>query len=147
MRNKRLREQNLAATRVIQSANQNQDNTIIISSQPQPQPMMMEPQPMIMQPQPMMMPPEPMPLQPHYNPGYASMYPGQPVQATYYDPNMRAAGSDDNSKIAPPKKFSLEEAMEYIQKDEYLEITPNAIRMRKIYLDENTRLRMAKKEA
>ena len=61
--------------------------------------------------------------------------------------NMRAAGSDDNSKIAPPKKFSLEEAMEYIQKDEYLEITPNAIRMRKIYLDENTRLRMAKKEA
>ncbi len=60
--------------------------------------------------------------------------------------NMRAAGSDDNSKIAPPKKFSLEEAMEYIQKDEYLEITPKHIRMRKIYLDENTRMRMAKKE-
>lgn len=60
--------------------------------------------------------------------------------------NMRAAGSDDNSKIAPPKKFSLEEAMEYIQKDEYLEITPKNIRMRKIYLDENTRMRMAKKE-
>lgn len=60
--------------------------------------------------------------------------------------NMRAAGSDDNSKIAPPKKFSLEEAMEYIQKDEYLEITPKSIRMRKIYLDENTRMRMAKKE-
>ena len=61
--------------------------------------------------------------------------------------NMRAAGSDDNSKIAPPKRFSLEEAMEYIQKDEYLEITPKNIRMRKIYLDENTRNRMAKTEA
>lgn len=60
--------------------------------------------------------------------------------------NMRAAGSDDNSKIAPPKKFSLEEAMEYIQKDEYLEITPQNIRMRKIWLDENTRLKMAKSE-
>ncbi|KYG73926.1 MULTISPECIES: translational GTPase TypA [Roseivirga] len=58
--------------------------------------------------------------------------------------NMRAAGSDDNSKIAPPRRFSLEEAMEYIQKDEYLEITPKVIRMRKIYLDENTRLKMAK---
>jgi len=58
--------------------------------------------------------------------------------------NMRASGSDDNSKIAPPKRFSLEEAMEYIQKDEYLEITPESMRMRKIYLDENTRLKMAK---
>jgi len=58
--------------------------------------------------------------------------------------NMRAAGSDDNSKIAPPRKFSLEEAMEYIQKDEYLEVTPENVRMRKIYLDENTRLKMAK---
>ncbi len=47
---------------------------------------------------------------------------------------MRAAGSDDNAKIAPPRKFSLEEALEYIQKDEYLEITPQAIRMRKIFL-------------
>ena len=60
--------------------------------------------------------------------------------------NMRAAGSDDNSKIAPPRRFSLEEAMEYIQKDEYLEITPKNIRMRKIYLDENLRLRMSKSE-
>ncbi|MBS9522976.1 translational GTPase TypA [Litoribacter ruber] len=58
--------------------------------------------------------------------------------------NMRASGSDDNTKIAPAKKFSLEEAMEYIQKDEYLEITPKTIRMRKIYLDENERNRMAK---
>jgi GTP-binding protein len=61
--------------------------------------------------------------------------------------NMRASGSDDNVRIAPPKRFSLEEAMEYIQKDEYLEITPKSIRMRKIYLDENERTRMAKKEA
>ncbi|MBW3469931.1 translational GTPase TypA [Arthrospiribacter ruber] len=61
--------------------------------------------------------------------------------------NMRASGSDDNTRIAPPKKFSLEEAMEYIQKDEYLEITPKSIRMRKIYLDENERARMAKKDS
>ncbi|WP_291786677.1 translational GTPase TypA [Cecembia sp.] len=61
--------------------------------------------------------------------------------------NMRASGSDDNTRIAPPKRFSLEEAMEYIQKDEYLEITPKSIRMRKIYLDENERARMAKKDS
>ena len=60
--------------------------------------------------------------------------------------NMRASGSDDNVRITPPKRFSLEESMEYIQKDEYLEITPKSIRMRKIYLDENERTRMAKKE-
>ena len=59
--------------------------------------------------------------------------------------NMRASGSDDNAKIAPAKKFSLEESMEYIQKDEYLEITPKSIRMRKIYLDEGERSRMEKK--
>lgn len=59
--------------------------------------------------------------------------------------NMRAAGSDDNTKIAPKKTFSLEEALEYIQKDEYLEVTPKNIRMRKIYLDENERKRMAAK--
>ncbi len=60
--------------------------------------------------------------------------------------NMRASGSDDNTKIAPAKNFSLEEAMEYIQKDEYLEVTPKSLRMRKIYLDENERNRMSKKE-
>ncbi len=60
--------------------------------------------------------------------------------------NMRASGSDNNVKIAPAKKFSLEEAMEYIQKDEYLEITPKSIRMRKIYLDENERKRYNNKE-
>ena len=59
--------------------------------------------------------------------------------------NMRASGSDNNARIAPPRKFSLEEAMEYIQKDEYLEVTPKSIRMRKIYLDENERKRMSNK--
>ncbi len=60
---------------------------------------------------------------------------------------MRASGSDNNAKIAPAKKFSLEEGMEYIQKDEYLEITPRNIRMRKIYLDENERKKHSNKEA
>ena len=58
--------------------------------------------------------------------------------------NMRASGSDNNVKIAPAKHFSLEEAMEYIQKDELLEVTPKSIRMRKIYLDENERNRNAR---
>ena len=57
--------------------------------------------------------------------------------------NMRAAGSDSNAKIAPKKEFSLEESLEYIQKDEYLEVTPQSLRMRKIYLDENERKRMS----
>jgi GTP-binding protein len=61
--------------------------------------------------------------------------------------NMRASGSDDNVKIAPAKNFSLEEAMEYIQKDEYLEVTPKSIRMRKIYLDENERNRMSRADS
>lgn len=60
--------------------------------------------------------------------------------------NMRASGTDGNVKIVPKKVFSLEEAMEYIQKDEYVEVTPKSIRMRKIYLDENERKRMEKKE-
>ncbi len=60
--------------------------------------------------------------------------------------NMRASGNDENVKIAPKRQFSLEEAMEYIQKDEYLEVTPKAVRMRKIYLDENERKRMGGKE-
>jgi GTP-binding protein len=60
--------------------------------------------------------------------------------------NMRASGSDDNVRIAPKRQFSLEEAMEYIQKDEYLEVTPVSVRMRKIYLDENERKRMSMAE-
>ncbi|MES2836302.1 MAG: translational GTPase TypA [Bacteroidota bacterium] len=59
--------------------------------------------------------------------------------------NMRASGTDDKMRIAPAVKFSLEEAMEYIQGDEYVELTPNSIRMRKIYLDEGERKRMGQK--
>jgi GTP-binding protein len=55
--------------------------------------------------------------------------------------NMRASGSDTNVRIAPKINFSLEEAMEYIQEDEYVEVTPKSIRMRKILLDENERKR------
>ena len=59
--------------------------------------------------------------------------------------NMRASGSDTNVRIAPKIDFSLEESMEYIQKDEYLEVTPKSMRMRKIYLDPNERKRMENK--
>jgi GTP-binding protein len=58
--------------------------------------------------------------------------------------NVRASGSDDKVKLAPPITFSLEEALEYIQKDEYVEVTPNSLRLRKIYLDENERKRRGK---
>ena len=59
--------------------------------------------------------------------------------------NMRASGSDNKTSIAPALKFSLEEAMEYIQGDEYVEVTPKSIRLRKILLDENERKRSQKK--
>jgi GTP-binding protein len=59
--------------------------------------------------------------------------------------NMRASGTDTNVRIAPKINFSLEESMEYIQKDEYLEVTPKSMRMRKIYLDPNERKRMENK--
>lgn len=55
--------------------------------------------------------------------------------------NIRSAGADDKAKIAPAKKFSLEEALEYIQKDEYVEVTPNSLRIRKILLTESDRKR------
>ena len=58
--------------------------------------------------------------------------------------NVRAAGTDDKVKLAPPIKFGLEEALEYIQKDEYVEVTPQTIRLRKIFLDENIRKRNSK---
>ena len=60
--------------------------------------------------------------------------------------NMRASGSDDKARIIPPVIFSLEEALEYIKEDEYVEVTPQSIRLRKIVLDENERKRLAKKE-
>ena len=55
--------------------------------------------------------------------------------------NMRASGSDDKARIIPPVIFSLEEALEYIKEDEYVEVTPKSMRMRKIILDENERKR------
>ncbi|MFM1793169.1 MAG: hypothetical protein RLZZ252_1523 [Bacteroidota bacterium] len=61
--------------------------------------------------------------------------------------NFRAAGKDDNSMLAPPREFTLEEAMEYIQEDEYVEVTPVNIRLRKILLDENERKRASNKSA
>ncbi|HNU77294.1 MAG: translational GTPase TypA [Prolixibacteraceae bacterium] len=61
--------------------------------------------------------------------------------------NMRASGSDDKAILSPPIRFSLEEAMEYIAVDEYIEITPKSMRIRKILLDENDRKRARNKEA
>ncbi len=58
--------------------------------------------------------------------------------------NMRASGSDDKARIIPPVVFSLEEALEYIKEDEYVEVTPKHMRMRKIFLDENERKRNAR---
>ncbi|MGY5851358.1 translational GTPase TypA [Salegentibacter sp. F14] len=55
--------------------------------------------------------------------------------------NVRSSGADEKAKIVPAIKFSLEEALEYIQKDEYVEVTPKHIRLRKIYLTENERKR------
>ncbi|HMS29533.1 MAG TPA: translational GTPase TypA [Saprospiraceae bacterium] len=58
--------------------------------------------------------------------------------------NMRASGSDGTIQIIPKKNFSLEEALEYIQEDEYLEITPKSLRLRKVILDENERKKAGK---
>ena len=57
---------------------------------------------------------------------------------------MRASGSDEKTSIAPPKVFSLEEALEYIKADEYVEVTPHAMRLRKILLNETDRKRASK---
>jgi len=61
--------------------------------------------------------------------------------------NVRASGSDEKMKIAPATKFTLEEALEYIQSDEYVEVTPKSIRLRKIHLNENDRKRERNKVA
>lgn len=58
--------------------------------------------------------------------------------------NMRSSGTDGAASIAPKKSMTLEECMEYIQGDECIEVTPNFIRMRKVILDENERLRVSK---
>ena len=55
--------------------------------------------------------------------------------------NVRASGSDEKVRLIPPKEFSLEEALEYIQADEYVEVTPKSLRLRKIYLKEHERKR------
>ena len=60
--------------------------------------------------------------------------------------NMRASGADDKAVIVPPKVFSLEEALEYIKADEYVEVTPKSMRLRKILLNEVDRKRAAKQE-
>ena len=60
--------------------------------------------------------------------------------------NMRASGSDDKARIIPPVIFSLEEALEYIKEDEYVEVTPKSMRMRKIILDETERKRANKNQ-
>lgn len=60
--------------------------------------------------------------------------------------NMRASGSDDKVRLIPPVQFSLEEALEYIKEDEYVEITPKSMRMRKIILDEMERKRLNRQD-
>ncbi len=59
--------------------------------------------------------------------------------------NVRASGTDDKAQLAPPVVFSLEEALEYIKEDEYVEVTPHHMRIRKIQLDETERKRASKK--
>ncbi|MDR0686958.1 MAG: translational GTPase TypA [Dysgonamonadaceae bacterium] len=59
--------------------------------------------------------------------------------------NVRASGSDEKVRLAPPVVFSLEQALEYIKEDEYVELTPKAMRLRKIILDENERKKQTKK--
>ncbi|MGB1128762.1 MAG: translational GTPase TypA [Haloferula sp.] len=69
--------------------------------------------------------------------------PVNPVKEKHLD-NMRSAGKDKTSKLAPPVDFSLERAIEYIQGDELVEATPNHLRLRKRILDPHERKRMAK---
>jgi GTP-binding protein len=59
--------------------------------------------------------------------------------------NVRASGSDEKMRIVPPRKFSLEEALEYVQGDEYVEVTPKSIRLRKTILSETERKRAGNK--
>jgi GTP-binding protein len=58
--------------------------------------------------------------------------------------NVRASGKDDNIKLSPPRTISLEQALSYIQDDELVEVTPKSIRLRKKYLDQNTRKKMSR---
>jgi GTP-binding protein len=58
--------------------------------------------------------------------------------------NVRASGSDENIILIPPRRFTLEQAIDYVQDDELIEVTPNAIRMRKKELTEGERKRVKK---
>ena len=66
------------------------------------------------------------------------------VQKTKQLTNIRASGSDEAIILSPPQRMSLEQCLEYIEKDEYVEITPKSIRLRKVHLDENDRKRAAR---
>jgi GTP-binding protein len=61
--------------------------------------------------------------------------------------NMRASGADEAIRLEPPKLHTLEQAIEWISDDEYIEVTPKSLRLRKKYLDHNERTRMSKKDA
>ena len=61
--------------------------------------------------------------------------------------NMRASGSDEAVRLEPPRALTLEQAIEWIGEDEYVEVTPKSMRLRKKYLDHNERNRMSKKKA
>jgi GTP-binding protein len=76
----------------------------------------------------------------HIKPGDLVVNATEPKKLT----NHRASGSDDATRIAPKTLMTLEECMEYIQADECIEVTPNSIRMRKIHLDENERIKQQK---
>jgi GTP-binding protein len=60
--------------------------------------------------------------------------------------NMRASGTDDAIRLEPPRLMTLEQAIEWIADDEYVEVTPKSIRLRKKYLDHNERNRMSRKK-
>ena len=60
--------------------------------------------------------------------------------------NMRASGADEAIRLEPPKLHTLEQAIEWIAGDEYIEVTPKSLRLRKKYLDHNERSRMSKKK-
>jgi GTP-binding protein len=61
--------------------------------------------------------------------------------------NIRAAGRDDNVLLTPPLRFTLEQAMEFIEDDELIEVTPKSIRLRKRHLKEGDRRRVARQQA
>jgi GTP-binding protein len=61
--------------------------------------------------------------------------------------NMRASGSDEATRLTPPREHTLEQALEYIEDDELVEVTPNFIRMRKRILDEHERKKAERRAA